>query len=1424
MSNEPTHMPVQDIADDAAGETEVANGRGRNAGSSGGRGRKWLRGIAVALAALVALLGLFLIGLNSDAGRRFVVTQIEKMEFENGMKIDIGRLDGSLYGEMLLRDFKLLDPNGVFLTSPEIRVDWRPFSFLSNHLNIKSATSRSISLSRLPEFKDTPPSDAPLLPDLDIDVAALRVDQLVLGEAISGRKQVLRLAGKVAIADGRAQVQADADTIGELKGDRLKLILDAVPDANKLIMSADIVAPQGGAIAAMAGLEKPLTAKLDGRGDWKAWDGALTASLGEQPVADLSLKARDGQFALKGDAKAAEFVTENLRAALAPTVAVDLTAKLTERKAFLDGQLASDAVRLDVKGGVDLGESRYDKLALDLQVIRPAAVLPQIQANALRVSAVLDGKFALPIVDYQAQAARIAVNDIVVERLTLAGKARVDADQIIVPVAGRAAAIRGLDAAAGGTLVDVRLDGDLAYKDGRLLSDNLRLRSPRIDAKAIIIADFNRAFYTGAIDGRINDYRIDSVGVFNIDTDMDLETAPNGGFALAGNVRARSTRLFNSGMRDVTGGNIVASSAVRYGTDGIVRFSNLRMTSPKLRITSGQGSYAPSGQLALTARANSTDYGPLDVAVTGTITNPRATLRAERPGLGIGLTNLLAQVNGADGGYRLTATGDTDYGPLSADVLLLMQKGPLTLDIARADLAGVGFSGRLVQSAAGPFVGQLDASGNGLGGVVRLDGDGQYQTVKANIRANDVVMPGAAQLAIGSAIIDADVTLYDTPHIVADVQIADTRYQAYHVAVGRAKIDYRDGSGRVQALLEGTSGVPFRVALNGDLAPEQWRVALNGRASGVNFRTQNPARIAITSAGYELLPTTVDLGRGSRARLSGRYGDDGLIVQSRLDRVNMALLNNAFPDMGLGGHATGSIDFVQQSANNMPQADVRLSISDFTRTTAVAVSQPMDVNLVAQLKNDGGDVRAVMRQRGTVIGRLQAVVKPFGGGSNWSERLMAAPLSGGFRYNGPSETLYSFAGPAQQAVSGPIAVAADFRCVVNSPCLEGVIHGKDMVYENQAFGTRLTGMTINGRFNGDRLLIENMTAKAGDGSIEANGFISFAAAQGYPMNISARLQKARLARSDNLGAEATGDLQLLKSAGETAILSGDLRIPEARYKYVREGAASVPSLTGVRRKPALGRPRVTGDRLKDVGGGLFDLIRLDIRLRANEQLYVSGMGLESEWQADVRLQGTTETPRIAGEVELVRGTLGFAGRSFTLEEGHITFPDGNAFDPAITLVATETIENVDVSVNVSGRAQNPTINFSSTPGLPQDEIVSRILFGESITNLSPVQAVQLATSLNGLRGGGGLNPLGALQSAAGIDRLRVLGADESEGRGTAIAAGQYISKDIYLEVITDGRGYTATQLEISLTRALSILSQAGGSGQTNMSVRYRKDY
>ncbi len=164
-------------------------------------------------------------------------------------------------------------------------------------------------------------------------------------------------------------------------------------------------------------------------------------------------------------------------------------------------------------------------------------------------------------------------------------------------------------------------------------------------------------------------------------------------------------------------------------------------------------------------------------------------------------------------------------------------------------------------------------------------------------------------------------------------------------------------------------------------------------------------------------------------------------------------------------------------------------------------------------------------------------------------------------------------------------------------------------------------------------------------------------------------------------------------------------------------------------------------------------------------------------------------------------------------------------NPTLDIEASTTADTVTATIDITGTAQSPQITFSSTPTLPQDEILSRLLFGSSVTQLTPLQAVQLAAALNSLRSsGGGLNPMGKLRNAAGLDRLRFYGADQATGRGPAVGAGKYIAKNIYVEVTTDARGFTATQIEVALTRTLRLLSTVSSLGDSSLSARYSHNY
>ena len=146
-----------------------------------------LKWIGFTILGLILLVGAILLGINTDPGRRFVADQLGGYTTASGLNIKVGRIEGSLYGRMSLVDLRVSDPKGVFLSSPRLNVDWRPFAYTNNHIDVRSLSADLVTLARKPELKPTPSDpNAPLLPDLDIDVNRLTLKRFVIGAPVTG--------------------------------------------------------------------------------------------------------------------------------------------------------------------------------------------------------------------------------------------------------------------------------------------------------------------------------------------------------------------------------------------------------------------------------------------------------------------------------------------------------------------------------------------------------------------------------------------------------------------------------------------------------------------------------------------------------------------------------------------------------------------------------------------------------------------------------------------------------------------------------------------------------------------------------------------------------------------------------------------------------------------------------------------------------------------------------------------------------------------------------------------------------------------------------------------------------------------------------------------------------------------------------------
>lgn len=1375
-------------------------------------------GIVGLIVALILLIAGLLLGLNTQPGKRFLIGQIAALQLESGMKIEVGRIDGSIYGDMVIHDLILRDPKGVFAVSPRVHVVWKPFRYVNNHLSVSLLESPLIVLARSPQFNVTPTDpNAPILPDLDIDVDRMKIDRFVLARPVIGQKREIAIDGVTHIADGRAQLSASAVVDS---GDRLQAKLDAVPAQNRLAMSGTLTAPKGGVIAAMSGLTDGVTATLDGRGTWQAWDGRLIARSPKGELANLSLAARDGNFAVKGPVRPGLVFAGTVDRLAGPQLDVDLLAGLNERRVNLKGTLRSPALAADAQGLVDLSTSRFSALRVNAALLTPGAIMEKVKGRDVRASIILDGPMATPFIDYDLTAKYLAFDATGIEDLKASGRAVIDTDRIRIPVSATASRVTGLNAAAGGLLNNLRVKGDFAYAAGKLISDNLKIDSDRVDATAIVLADLDNALYRGALKGRVNDYKIDGVGIVNLNTEVELVPGPRGGFGLSGRFGVRTARWENASVRDFLGGNAVASGRIGMTPEGKFTLAGLRGAAANFTIHSGSGSYDTNGQVTFDATASSRQYGPLALTVRGTMERPQAVLRAARPNVGVQLTDVVAKLNGEAGGYRLEATGGSPYGPFFANVLIRTAQGPLTIDVTRARFAGVDMNGRIQQSAAGPFTGQLAMNGSGITGQVRLAAVGKAQGVNLDATASNARLPGEADVVIGRAIVTVSMVLTDQPQIRADAQIANAAYGDYVVRKARGRIDYQGGRGRAQLVADGSSGVPFSIAANAALRTNLYAVALQGKAADIDFRLGSPAIIRVEQGGYRLEPATLVLPQG-KVDLAGRFGGT-TALQARFKDFDLAIVNIAAPGLGITGRATGTLDYTQ-TGSAFPIATTRLAINDFRRSSLTAVSDPVSMNVEGKLSSLGGDMRGLIRRGSATLGRFVATLDPPGAGASWAEQLQNAPLGGGIRYAGPADVLFSFAGLADQQLTGGLAVAADFGGRLADPRLNGVVRANALTYENETFGTRVTQMRLDGRFTNDRLELRDFSGRAGDGTVRASGAVGLAANSGFPMDIAVKLDGARLARSEAITSVVTGTLNVTNNPQAGGFIRGELSLPETRYRVAWQGGTEIRQLTGVRRKGDNSDPLAARTASRQAAARPADW-KLDIRVRADNEIYVTGMGLDSEWKTNMRVTGTTAAPRVTGRIEAIRGRYSFSGHQFDLEQGIITF-NGPMMNPTLQIKAQTRIDTVTAGIQVTGSAQQPDIAFISTPTLPQDEILARILFGDNVANLSAVQAVQLAAALNGLRGGsGGLNPMGKLQGASGLDRIGIVGGDEKTGRGTSLAVGQHISNNIYVEVITDSKGFTATQLEIALSKALSLLSRTGTNAGSSANLRYSKDY
>jgi translocation and assembly module TamB len=392
---------------------------------------------------------------------------------------------------------------------------------------------------------------------------------------------------------------------------------------------------------------------------------------------------------------------------------------------------------------------------------------------------------------------------------------------------------------------------------------------------------------------------------------------------------------------------------------------------------------------------------------------------------------------------------------------------------------------------------------------------------------------------------------------------------------------------------------------------------------------------------------------------------------------------------------------------------------------------------------------------------------------------------------------------------------------MDSPEMEGRIRVSGGSYEHTRHGVVLRDIGVEARLEGPRLVFEKVQAvDGGAGSVTCEGWVDILPSQAFPLKIKTTLSHLQLVRRDDLEVTAGGAVAFNGSLDEM-LMSGKLVLEPVEIRIPDRLPPEIEALEVKEINAPHALPRVSSRSGKIAGPPMF----LDLDVEFPGRCFVRGPGLDSEWKGALHVAGDADNPVITGDLSIHRGRYNFLGKVLSIKRGTLSFVGTDPPSPFFEVVAEKSVHDITAILEVSGTLSSFRVSLASDPPLPEDEVLSRLLFGRSVARISPIQALNLARAINQMTGtAGGFDPIDGTRRMFGLDQLE-LKQEEEDYREASVSVGKYVTEGVYLEA-EKGLSKEAgnVSVEIELTPNISFESEVGLDSEGGVGLNWRWSY
>ncbi len=1440
---------------------------------------------AALCAVVIALLSIFAL-LQTGKAKALIASKLSTLLSEEPDRyVVIEELQGLIPLRMRIKRITVKDSEGPWISAQNLALSWRPSSLLAGRIHIDEIAASSLNLERLPsgvqkEEDKSEPFKAPAMPPLVIN--RLAVSDLAIGKAVAGQEAHFQLEGRLLEEADKPGAAISLRLERKDKGPATRIEIKAAPRSEPpaLQVRAEFFEEDGGLAAALLGVKDAgaIRIVLDGDGPPKEWKGDIEGAIEKVGSFHADILARAGDEGIVtlwgGYTGAPSALPPALTALLGSDVRFGFSVRPVEPHAVaienVDIQGKGSLLKLSGKLDYELMEieSRWSLGIDDISALEQP--LQITVAGSLMMEGRLFGAVDAPQAKISAQLKRFHIDRVSADEVSM--------DYELQSLAGADSGKDSLFEIKGsGSVKKVEIAGEKPFAEDSLKwtfethvpkGGDISIRSFRIESVGRALeakGRVNPEDLSGALDASIRLKDMKPIGVYPGEAELEgsISFDAREGSA-SGSVKGRLVGLDKLAPRyaSLLGPGLSIGGSFDLRNKNELTAPSLRIESPAFRFDGNVATHIADRTLKGSWKLSAPKLEPFSAIVERPLSGSldaegvvEGSLDALKSTSSVKVANVA--VNGLkfnqllldaavrnipkapEGNLRLQALQGDQKINASTDFRLDDRK--LALAKIAMSAPGSNLTGNLILDFDGPAVdGGLEGKFKDLSAIGRMfgekmEGNGELkarflpdksgQGLNLDVKGSGITTGYGKVNAIG---LSADLkNILKTPQGKAALQLTD-----FHRPDVTIKSLHLEASGDEKGMsLEGAAKGKWRddfeLQAKGTLLPKDaysLRLgSLKGRMGEYALNLLQPVYLKRSGEDFAVEKIALAIGDG-RIDASGRLAPRSISLVGDFEKLPLGMLASlGGPE--IKGSAAGRLRF--EGSPSKPSGNFDIKLSDL-KPVDPAQRSFRDAVLAADGKLEGNSLgvnfQLARQEKIPLKGSLGLPVA-----FSFSPFSFSIPPAGALRGNIEARTdlsiITAFFPLDGHDLRGNVAGSADISGSVAEPDIRGSIRIENGSYENYRQGAVLKKLAAEMTTRGGRLEIDRISATDGErGSVSLSGWVNLTGHDRFALDLSGAITKARLIRRDDLAGIVSGDLRISGSLSDMA-LAGRMEVESAEYNIPKRFRTSVARLNVIE----INGPEASSakDSLAEDQKERAEPLKLGLNLGVSipGRALVRGRGLNSEWEGNLKIGGSSSAPSITGELSIVRGHYDFLGERFNLANGVIHFYGESPPAPVLDVTAEAKAADVTARLLLSGPVSNPKINLESDPPLPSDEILSRVLFNRNMSQISPLQAVKLANAVRTLSGHGDtLDFMEKARDVLGVEQLELRESDVKQGE-YAVGIGKYLTEDVYVDVEKGvGNETGKASIKIELRPNLTLESEAGMDAGKGVGLNWKRDY